>query len=57
MNGVTVIHFAREVALCVYTAVVNRNKRKVLSVEEKIKPIQQTENGKKKVAVSGVWSH
>jgi hypothetical protein len=44
MKGVTVIHFVREVALYVSTAAVNRNKRKILSVEEKVKLIQRIEN-------------
>jgi len=57
MKGIMVIHFVRKVALYVSTAAVNRNKRKGLSVEEKVKLIQQTENGKKKAAMSGVWSH
>ena len=43
MKGVTLIHFVREVVLCVSTAAVNRNKRKVSSVEEKVKLIQRTE--------------
>jgi len=57
MKGVTVSHFVRKVVLYVYTAAVNRNKRKGLSVEEKVKLLQQTENRKKKAAMSGVWSH
>ena len=57
MKGVTLIHFVREVVLYVSTAAVNRNKRKVSSVEEKVKLIQRTENVKKKADVSGVWSH
>jgi hypothetical protein len=32
------------------------NKRKVLSIKEKVKVIQQTENGKNKAEMSGVWS-
>ena len=48
MKGETVIHFVHKVSLCVSTAAVNRNKRKVLSVEKKVKLIQQTESGKEK---------
>jgi phosphopantetheine adenylyltransferase len=54
MKAVTVIHFVRKVALYVSTAAVNKNKRKFLSVEERIKLIQQTENGEEEAAVSGV---
>jgi len=57
MKAVTVIHFVCKVVLYVSTAAVNRNKKKFLSVEEKVKLKQQTENGKKKAAVSGVWSY
>jgi uroporphyrinogen-III decarboxylase len=57
MKGVTLIHFVRKVALYVSTSAVNRNKRKVLSAEEKVKLIQQTEDVKKKAALSGVWSY
>jgi uroporphyrinogen-III decarboxylase len=54
MKAVTVIHFVRKVALYVSTAAVNRNKWKVLSVEEKVKLIQQTENGKKESCRVGI---
>jgi phosphopantetheine adenylyltransferase len=54
MKAVTVIHFVRKVAPYVSTAAANKDKRMVLSVEERIKLIQQTENGKEEAAVSGV---
>jgi hypothetical protein len=42
MRAVTAIHFVRKVALYVSAAAVNRNKRKVLSVEEQVKQIKET---------------
>ena len=32
-------------------------KKEVLRAKEKFKMIQETENGKKKTDVSGIWSH
>jgi phosphopantetheine adenylyltransferase len=54
VKAITVIHFVRKVALYVSTAAINRNKRKVLSVEERINLMQQTVNGKEEAAVLGV---
>jgi hypothetical protein len=60
MTIVMVIHFLHKAALYFSTPAGNRrldnmpavmNKRKVLSIKEKVKVIQQPENGKKKADV------